>query len=78
MCRKPDSLVSFYLIYFYAYLVQQHLFYFDLLFTKTRQHLRRNLLFGLIEQFGHLEDGNTSVFLIVQSVLKGLVNVKPD
>ena len=34
MCRKPDS----------SY------FFFDLLFSKTRQHLKCNLLFGLLKE----------------------------
>ena len=35
----------------------------DLLFSKTRQHLRCNLLFGLIGHFGLLKDVNISFFL---------------
>ena len=37
--------------------------YFGLLFSKTRQHLRCNLLFGLISYFGLLKDANISFFL---------------
>ena len=39
------------------------LFYFDLLFSKTRQHLRCNLLLGLIGHFGLLKGVNISFFL---------------
>ena len=65
MCRKPDSLVSFYLIYFYIYRVLFTYFYLfiDLLFSKMRQHLRCNLLFCLIGHFGLLKDVNISFFL---------------
>ena len=37
--------------------------YFGLLFSLTRQHLRCNLLFGLIRHFGLLKDINISFFL---------------
>ena len=61
MCRKSDSLISFYLIYFYIYGV---LFtYFFGLFSKTGQHLTCNLLFGGIGHFGLLKDVNISFFL---------------
>ena len=61
MCRKPDSLVSFYLIYVYIYGVL-FTYFFDLLFSKTRQH-SSNLLFGLIGHFGLLKDVSISFFL---------------
>ena len=64
MCQKPDSLISFYLIYFYIYGVL-FTYFFDLLFSKTRQHLRCNLLFGLIGHFGLLKDLNISFSLIL-------------
>ena len=35
----------------------------DFLFSKTRQHLRCNLLFGLIGHFSLLQDVNISFFL---------------
>ena len=47
MCLKPDSLVSS-LAYLLLYLISN----FYLLFSKTRQHLRCNLLFDLIGHFG--------------------------
>ena len=59
---KPDSLISLYLIYFY-FSEFSFLFFFDLLFSRTRQHLRCNLLFGLIRHFGLLKDINISFFL---------------
>ena len=62
MCRKPDSLVTFYLLYFYIYGVLFS-FFFNLLFSKRRQHLRCNLLFGLIGHFGLLQDVNISFIL---------------
>ena len=62
MCRKPDFLVPFYLIYFYIYGVL-FTYFLDLLFSKTRQHLRCNLLFGLIGHFGLSQDVNISFFL---------------
>ena len=62
MCRKPDSLFTFYLLYFYIYGV---LFSFFFLFSKTRQHLRCNLLFGLIGHFGLLKDINICFFLSI-------------
>ena len=64
MCRKPDSLVTFYLLYFYIYgVLFSYYYYYYLLFSKTRQHLRCYLLFGLIGHFGLLQDVNISSFL---------------
>mgnify|MGYP007069650549 CR=1 FL=1 len=61
MCRKPDSLVSFYLIYFYIYGVIFILFWFV---SQRRDNTSRfNLLFGLIGHFGLLKDVNISFFL---------------
>ena len=63
MSRKPDSLVTFYLLYFYIYGVLFS-YFFDLLFSKTTQRLRCNLLFGFIGHFGLLKDINISFFLL--------------
>ena len=63
MCRVPDSFVSFYFTYFYMYRVL-FTYFFDLLFSKTRQHLRCNLLFGLIGHFGLLQYVNIFFFLL--------------
>ena len=43
--------------------VRSYLFYFDLLFSKMRQHFRCYLLFGFIGRFGLLKDINISFFL---------------
>ena len=56
MCRKPDSLVSFYLIYLYIYFEIFILFWFVVLKDETT--LTCNLLFGLIGHFGLLKDVN--------------------
>ena len=55
----PSSLFILYTIIFMEYYV----LIFDLLFLKTRQHLRCNLLFGLIGHCGPLKDVNISFFV---------------
>ena len=77
MCQKPNSLVSFYLIYFYIYGVL-FTYFFDLLFSKTRQYLRCNLLCGLRCHFGLLKDVLISYFcslILVKWLLWGLRNL---
>ena len=49
MYRKADSLVSFYLYTSISRSIIYFFDFFDLLFSKTRQYLRCNLLFGLID-----------------------------
>ena len=48
--------------------MEYYSFYFDLLFSKTRQYLRCNLLFDLIGHFGLLKDVNISFFLSSSSI----------
>ena len=63
MYRKADSLVSFYLYTSISRSIIYFFDFFDLLFSKTRQHSRCNLLFGLIGHFGLLKDVSISFFL---------------